>query len=195
MTLASEFCNNIRSRQRCVHLPSSYHSSTLPEIIRMLIDIKAQEGGSAASFTKCSAGLSKRRGLGGGFFFFMHWRQKPGTSSLIASVLSLTCDSLPLMHASHRRSYCETLHPAARRGLRGVMGSLRSSAQVLLLCIVSAHQAEIDAPSIIILIFLAIIGEPCTLLCLRTNVGLPLQLCGLQSRLHLLIIPANVHRG
>lgn len=33
------------------------------------------------------------------------------------------------------------------------MGSLRSSAQVLLLCILSAHQAEIDAPSIIILIF------------------------------------------
>lgn len=85
----------------------------------------------------------------GDFFFFIHWQETLGTSSLIASTLSLTCDSLPLMHASHRGSCCETLHPAARRGLTGVMGSPRSGAQVLLLCILSVRQAEIDAPSVI----------------------------------------------
>lgn len=130
----------------------------------------------------------------GRFFFCIHWQEKPGTSSLIASALSLTCDSLPLMHASHQWSCRETLHPAARRGLTGVMGSPRSSAQVLLLCILSMRQAEIDAPSLIIFICVAVIGELVTLLCPRRNVVLPLQLCGLQARVHLAISPANVHR-
>lgn len=85
VTLASEFCNNITSTQRCVHLQS------LPQIIRMLIDIKAQkEGGSAA---ECSAGLSKRRGQGEDVFFLFTNEKKR-----VLPVLSHPCSPSPVTH-------------------------------------------------------------------------------------------------